>query len=126
MNRCIVAAVSFIAAFLICLFGYMTLSDTCETLTVPLTEIIDYAESEDTEAAREKTEEMLILWEKIHGRIEALVPHAETDELEEIVKSLPIYAETGNMERLRERAEIAVNRLEHIIQNEQPLFSNIF
>ncbi|MCH5190568.1 MAG: DUF4363 family protein [Oscillospiraceae bacterium] len=126
MNRGIVAAASFIAAFLICLFGYMTLSDTCETLASSLTEIIDYAESEDTEAAQKKTEELLILWEEIHGRIESLTQHAETDELEEIIKSLPIYAETGNMERLKERAEIAVNRLEHIIQNEQPLFSNIF
>lgn len=120
------AVASFIAAFLICLFGYMTLSDTCETLESALTEIADYAESGDTEAAQKKTEELLMLWEEIHGRIEAIVPHIETDELEEIIKSLPIYAEEGNMERLKERSEIAVNRLEHIIQNEQPLFSNIF
>ena len=126
MNRGIVAAVSFIAAFLICLFGYMTLSETCKTLESALMEIADYAESKDIEAAQEKTEELLILWDDIHGRIEALVQHNETDELEEIVKSLPIYAEEGNMERLKERTEIAVNRLEHIIKNEQPLLSNIF
>ena len=126
MNRSIVAAVSFITAFLICLFGYMTLSETCKTLESALMEIADYAESKDIEAAQEKTEELLILWDDIHGRIEALVQHNETDELEEIVKSLPIYAEEGNMERLKERTEIAVNRLEHIIKNEQPLLSNIF
>lgn len=126
MNRSIVAALSFAAALIICVIGYITLSETCETLENSLTEISDYAESENTETAKKKTEELIVLWEKIHGRIEALVPHSETDELEEIVKSLPIYAEEGNMERLKERAEIAVNRLHHIIKNEKPLLSNIF
>lgn len=126
MKRTIIAVASLLLSLIICFAGYFTLKKTCNDLEKSITEISFSAQSNDIESAKKKTEETLILWEETHGRIEALTPHSEIDELEEIVKSLPVYARQGDMERLEEKSEIAINRLEHIIKNETPSFSNIF
>ena len=125
MKRILFAIGALFSAILICTTGYLILVDTCDKLESTLNEVVFFAEKNDTENALKKAEEVAKQWEDIHGRIEAVVNHAETDELEELIKSLPVYARLGNTERLCEKSEIAINRLHHVIKNEKVLISNI-
>ena len=125
MKRIFFAIGALISAILICTAGYLILVDTCDKLETTLNEVVFYAEKDDTENALKKAQEAAKQWEDVHGRIEAVVNHAETDELEELIKSLPVYARLGNTERLCEKSEIAINRLHHVIKNEKVLISNI-
>ena len=125
MKRIFFAIGALISAILICTAGNLILVDTCDKLENTLDEVVFFAEKGDTENALKKAQEAAKQWEDIHGKIEALVNHAETDELEELIQSLPVYARLGNTERLCEKSEIAINRLHHIIKNEKVLISNI-
>lgn len=125
MKRIFFAIGALLSAILICTAGYLILIDTCDKLESTLNEVVFFAETNDTENALKKAQEASNQWEDIHGRIEAVVNHAETDELEELIKSLPVYARLGNTERLCEKSEIAINRLHHVIKNEKVLISNI-
>lgn len=125
MKRIFFAIGALLSALLICTAGYFILVDTCDKLETTLNEVVFYAEKDDTENALKKAQEVAKQWEDVHGRIEAVVNHAETDELEELIKSLPVYARLGNTERLCEKSEIAINRLHHVIKNEKVLISNI-
>ena len=125
MKRIFFAIGALLSAILICTTGYLILVDTCDKLESTLNEVVFFAEKNDTENALKKADEVAKQWEDIHGRIEAVVNHAETDELEELIKSLPVYARLGNTERLCEKSEIAINRLHHVIKNEKVLISNI-
>lgn len=125
MKRIFFAIGALLSALLICTAGYLILVDTCDKLETTLNEVVFYAEKDDTENALKKAQEAAKQWEDVHGRIEAVVNHAETDELEELIKSLPVYARLGNTERLCEKSEIAINRLHHVIKNEKVLISNI-
>lgn len=125
MKRIFFAIGALLSALLICTAGYFILVDTCDKLETTLNEVVFYAEKDDTENALKKAQEAAKQWEDVHGRIEAVVNHAETDELEELIKSLPVYARLGNTERLCEKSEIAINRLHHVIKNEKVLISNI-
>ena len=125
MKRIFFAIGALLSAILICTAGYLILVDTCDKLETTLNEVVYFAEKNDTENALKKAEEVAKQWEDIHGRIEAVVNHAETDELEELIKSLSVYARLGNTERLCEKSEIAINRLHHVIKNEKVLISNI-
>ncbi len=125
MKRIFFAIGALLSAILICAAGYLILVDTCNKLEATLNEVVLFAEKDDIENALKKAEDVAKQWEDIHGRIEAVVNHAETDELEELIKSLPVYARLGNTERLCEKSEIAINRLHHVIKNEKVLISNI-
>ena len=125
MKRIFFAIGALLSAILICTVGYFLLVDTCDKLETILNEVVYFAENDDTENALKKAQEVADQWEEIHGRIEAVVNHAETDELEEVIKSLPVYARLGDTERLCEKTEIAINRLHHIVKNEKVLISNI-
>ena len=125
MKRIFFAIGALLSAILICTSGYLILVDTCNKLEKTLNEVVFFAENGDTEKSLKKAEEVVEQWEDIHGRIEAVINHAETDELEELIKSLPVYARLGNTERLCEKSEIAINRLHHVVKNEKVLISNI-
>ncbi len=125
MKRIFFAIGALVSAILICTIGNLILIDTCDKLESTLDEVVYFAENGDEKNALKKAEEATKQWEDIHGRIEALVNHAETDELEELIKSLPVYARLGNTERLCEKSEIAINRLHHVVKNEKVLISNI-
>lgn len=126
MKRTVFAIVALISAVIICFAGFNIISNTCNEIKDSLKDVSAYAREENISMAQKKTQQSVELWEDIHGKIEAFTPHSETDELEEIIKSLPVFAQQGNMERLEQESEKAIHRLEHIIKNEKPLLSNIF
>lgn len=126
MKRTVFAIVSLLLTCVICVLGLSILVNTCEEMTDHLRQLSSTAKNNEVEQTVEMSEEIVALWEDAHERIEIFIPHGETDELEEIINSLPIYAKQGNMERLEERTEMAIIRLEHLIKNEKPLLSNIF
>lgn len=126
IKRTVTAISALLLSVILCAAGFYVLNRTCNSLTQPLEELSKYAEQHDSENARKQTEKVLEMWEKSHGKIEALTRHAETDELEKIIKSLSVFVRQNDMERLEEAAQSGINRLEHIVKKELPVLSNIF
>lgn len=126
MKRIIIAVGSIILAFAIAFTGYFSVSRASGKLEKHLLEICKVAQENNSERAIEMSEDAILLWEEVHDTIESFIRHEETDKLEETIKSLPVYAQQGNMERLEQQADLAIDELSHLIRSEKPLISNIF
>lgn len=126
MKRIIIAVCAITAAFAIAFIGYFSVDRACKKLEVKLDELCQIARTEDINSAVAKSDDAVELWEDVHDVIESFIRHEETDKLEELIKSLPLYAEQDNMERLEQQADLAIDELHHLIRNEKPLISNIF
>lgn len=126
MSRIIIAVGAIVTAFAISFAGYFSVDNACKTLEEHLWDICRVAKEDEVDAAIEKSDDAVELWEDVHDLIESFIRHEETDKLEELIKSLPVYAQQGNMERLEQQADLAIDELHHLIRNEKPLISNIF
>lgn len=125
MKRIIIAISVITLAFAISFTGNFLVDKDCKKLEKHLTDICNVAQDKNTEKSVKMSEDAVKMWEDVHDTIESFIRHEETDKLEELIKSLPVYARLGNTERLCEKTEIAINRLHHIIKNEKVLISNI-
>ncbi len=126
MKRVIIALLAISFAFVISFTGYFLVDGCCKELETGLADICNVAQNDNKEKALEKSEKIVKTWESVHGTIESFIRHEETDKLEELIKSLPVYATQGNMDRLEQQADLAIDELHHLIRNEKPLLSNIF
>ena len=126
MKRIIVAVSAILGAFIISFTGYFLVDYACEKLENHLWKICAVAQNGETENAVVMSDDAVSLWEDVHGLVESFIRHEETDKLEELIKSLPVYADQGNMERLEQQADLAIDELHHLIRSEKPLISNIF
>ena len=126
MKRVIIAVGAIFITFAISFTGYFLVDRNCKKLEKALSDICNAAQNGDEEKALQKSENIVILWEDVHGSVESFVRHEETDNLEELIKSLSVYARQGNLERLEQQADLAIHELHHLIRNEKPLISNIF
>ena len=126
MKRVVTAVSAIILTFVVSFTGFFLVKNSCDKLTDHLESICEIARSDNVESAIQKTDDAVKLWEESHGLIESFIRHEETDRLEEVIKSLPIYARQGNMERLEQQADLAIDEIAHLIRNEKPLISNIF
>ena len=126
MKRIVIAIVSILTAFAISFTGFFLVDNACDKLEEKLLEICKTAQEQNIEKAIKLSEDTVSLWEDIHDTIETFIRHEETDNLEELIKSLSVYANQGNMDRLEQQADLAIDELNHLIRNEKPLFSNIF
>lgn len=126
MKRIIIALIAIGSAFIISFVGFFLVQKTCNKLEVQLVEICEAAQKQDEDEALKKSEELVALWDKIHGVIESFVDHDETDKLEETIRNLPTFAHEGNMERLYQQADLAIDELGQIVRGEKPIISNIF
>ncbi len=126
MKRIITAVSVIVIAFAISFVGYFWVDNSCKKLENHLSDICTIAQERNTEKAVVMSEDAVTLWEDVHDIIESFIRHEETDKLEELVKSLPVYAKQGEMERLEQQADLAIDELHHLIRNEKPIISNIF
>lgn len=126
MKRIIIAVVAIAMAFAISFVGYFSVDRACNKLEEHLWDICEVAQNDKTASAVEKSDEAVVLWEEAHDLIESFIRHEETDKLEELIKSLPVYAQQDNMERLEQQADLAIDEIHHLLRNEKPLISNIF
>lgn len=126
MKRIIIAISVITLAFVISFTGYFLVDKDCKKLEKHLTDICNVAQDKNTEKSVQMSEDAVKMWEDVHDTIESFIRHEETDKLEELIKSLPVYARQGNMERLEQQADLAIDELHHLIRNEKPLISNIF
>lgn len=126
MKRIIVSVGAIVIAFVIAFTGYFFVNRASDRLEKHLLDICEIAQEKDIEKANEMADNAITLWEDVHDTIESFIRHEETDKLEETIKSLPVYAQQGNMERLEQQADLAIDELNHLIRNEKPLISNIF
>ena len=126
MKRIIIAVSVIFLAFAISFTGNFLVDRACKKLENHLSEICNTAQDKNVEKAIQLSESAVVLWEDVHDIIESFIRHEETDKLEELVKSLSVYAQQGNMERLEQQADLAIDELSHLIRNEKPLISNIF
>lgn len=126
MKRLIIALVAISSAFIISFIGFFLVQKTCDRLEEQLVEICETAQKQNMNEALKKSEELIVLWDESHGVIESFVDHDETDKLEETIRNLPTFAHEGNMERLYQQADLAIDELSQIVRGEKPLISNIF
>lgn len=126
MKRIIIAISVIVFAFAISFTGYFLVDKACKKLENHLSDICNVAQGNNTEKSILMSEDAVKMWEDVHDTIESFIRHEETDKLEELIKSLPVYARQGNMERLEQQADLAIDELHHLIRNEKPLISNIF
>lgn len=126
MNRNIISLAALILVFSIALCGITLLDASCKKLSEKLDEIKISAENKDSENAVSLTENVLEIWEKEDKKISLLVDHREIDEIEQTIKSLPVLARQGNMEKLEEKSSIAAERVRHIREKEKISVKNIF
>ena len=126
MKRIIISICVIIAAFSIAFTGFFLVDKKCNELELNLAEICNISQQNNTEKAIALSDETVELWEDVHDTIESFIRHEETDKLEETIKSLPVYARQGNLERLEQQADLAIDELHHLIRSEKPLLSNIF
>lgn len=126
MNRIIVSVIALILVITVASFSVLSLDSSCKNLSENLDEIKSAAEFKDSEKAIELTEKALELWDEEEGKISLLVDHSEIDEIEKTLKSLPVLARQGSMERLEEQSSIAAERVRHIREKEKISVKNIF
>ena len=126
MKRIIIAISVIVFAFAISFTGYFLVDKACKKLENHLSDICNVAQEKNIEKSVLMSEDAVKMWEDVHDTIESFIRHEETDKLEELIKSLPVYARQGNMERLEQQADLAIDELHHLIRNEKPLISNIF
>ena len=126
MKRIIVAVSAILGAFAISFTGYFLVDNACKKLENHMWDICSVAQKQEIEQAVKMSDDAVVLWEEVHGLVESFIRHEETDKLEELIKSLPVYAQQGNMERLEQQADLAIDELHHLIRSEKPLISNIF
>lgn len=126
MNRIIVSVIALILVIAVASFSVLSLDSSCKNLSENLDEIKSAAEFKDSEKAIELTEKALELWDEEEGKISLLVDHSEIDEIEKTLKSLPVLARQGSMERLEEQSSIAAERVRHIREKEKISVKNIF
>ena len=126
MKRIVVAISAILGAFIISFTGYFLVDNACNQLENHLWDICTVAQKGGTVNAVKMADDAVELWEEVHGLVESFIRHEETDKLEELIKSLPVYAQQGNMERLEQQADLAIDELHHLIRSEKPLLSNIF
>ncbi len=126
MSRILSAVGALVLALAICFVGYFSVDNACNTLEAHLLNICHIARQEGTANAIKKADEAVKLWEGKHDLIESFIRHEETDKLEELIKSLPVYARQDNMERLEQQADLAIDELHHLMRSEKPIISNIF
>lgn len=126
MKRVIIAVGAIIFTLAISFTGYFLVENSCNTLSSHLESICKASQDNNLDDAIKKSEDAVKMWEDIHGLIESFIRHEETDKLEELIKSLPVYAHQGNLERLEQQADLAIDEIAHLIRNEKPLISNIF
>ena len=126
MNRIIVSVIALILVIAVASFSVLSLDSSCRNLSENLDEIKSAAEFKDAEKTIELTEKALELWDEEEGKISLLVNHSEIDEIEKTLKSLPILARQGSMERLEEQSSIAAERVRHIREKEKISVKNIF
>lgn len=126
MSRIIVAISALVIAFAIAFSGYFLVDNACNRLENQLLYICEIAQENNIETAIVQSEETVALWEDVHDLIESFIRHEETDKLEELIKSLSVYAQQGDMKRLEQQADLAIDEISHLIRNEKPLISNIF
>lgn len=126
MNRIIVSVIALILVIAVASFSVLSLDSSCKNLSENLDEIKSAAGIKDTEKTIELTEKALELWDKEERKISLLVDHSEIDEIEKTIKSLPVLARQGSMERLEEQSSIAAERVRHIREKEKISVKNIF
>lgn len=126
MNRIIVSVIALILVIAVASFSVLSLDSSCRNLSENLDEIKSAAEFKDSEKAIELTEKALELWDEEERKISLLVDHSEIDEIEKTLKSLPVLARQGSMERLEEQSSIAAERVRHIREKEKISVKNIF
>lgn len=126
MKRIIIAISVIALAFAISFMGYYLVNKDCKKLENHLSDICTTAQDKNVEKSIKMSEDAVKMWEDVHDTIESFIRHEETDKLEELIKSLPVYARQSNMERLEQQADLAIDELHHLIRNEKPLISNIF
>ncbi len=126
MNRITISIIALLIVIALATAGHISLDNTCDDLAKTLDEIKETAIDKDQEKAIELSKNVVKVWTKKEKVISLLIDHREIDEIEQTIKSLPIYARQDDMEKLEEKASVGAERVRHIKDKEKISAENIF
>ena len=94
-------------------------------LLYSLHELVDYAENDSDSALSEKTDDLLLQWNKSSGTLHSLVMHEGMDDLEEDITALPHIIEHSDRDEFKRKCIEAINRIENLLNAEKLNFENV-
>lgn len=126
MNRMVISVIALVLVVIAATAGLISLNHSCNRLANTLDEIKETAIEKDQDKSIELTKKAVKIWSKEEKIISLLVDHREIDEVEETIKSLPVFARQDDMEKLEEKSSVAAERIRHIKDKEKISAENIF
>ncbi len=127
MKRVIIAVVSTALAVTIACFGYWRFVRICDRLESDVLLLLEVAETEnaDPEQLKEHAARLSKDWSNAEKHLDILIQHAETDELNIMMRALGQLSETESAEARAEYLHEILYRIQHLRETEAPNLRNI-
>lgn len=125
MKRVIAAALLFAAAVSIAVWSGITFQKKMMILSEKLDGLIICSETCSDKELKEKTWELVDIWNGSSELLHSLVVHEEMDKLEEIVTALPLTLEYSEKDEYINKCIEAVNIIKNLLKAEKINIGNI-
>ncbi len=125
MKRVIAAALLLSTAVMISLWAGHVFRTEMNGLLSSLDKLVDTAQTGSGEELAEKTDEILIQWEKSSGILHSLVMHEGMDDVEDNITALPLLLEHSDREEFKIKCIEAINQIENLLNAEKLNFENV-
>lgn len=126
MVRIKISVICLVFVLVFSIVGYVLLNNSCEKLASSLDDVVNAVQANETSNLPNLVDRCIELWYKEERLISLLVDHREIDEIEETLKSLPVFIDQENFDKLQENSYIAAERVRHISSKEKFSIENIF
>ncbi len=127
MKRVVIAAISAVLAVTVACIGYWQFLRICDRLETDARSLLETAEAENIDESQleAETNRLIENWHGAQKKLDMLIPHEQTDELDILIRALPqlpsLESTAARSEYLRE----ILYRIEHLRETEAPNLQNI-
>lgn len=127
MKRVIIAVISTALAVTIACFGYWRFLRICDRLESDVLLLLKVSETENADPAqlKEYVAQLTEDWNDAEKHLDVLIQHAETDELDIMMRALGQLSETESAEARAEYLHEILYRIQHLRETEAPNLRNI-
>lgn len=127
MKRVIIAVISTALAVTIACFGYWRFLRICDRLESDVLLLLKVSETENADPAqlKEYAAQLTEDWNDAEKHLDVLIQHAETDELDIMMRALGQLSETESAEARAEYLHEILYRIQHLRETEAPNLRNI-
>lgn len=127
MKRVVIAVISTALAVAIACFGYWRFLYICDRLEADVLLLLEIAETENADPAKleEHITRLTEDWNNAEKHLDILIQHAETEELDIMMRTLGQLSETESAEARAEYLHEILYRIQHLRETEAPNLQNI-